>query len=196
VKWVPTLRKEREGWGTRPSSSGQSTNQPLDTPKPPPVAPDTSTVKTYALEFPNLTKCTQLFFGPNFKFTYNNLPNIDGTSREINSPSYDRGSGYGQTDPKFVPDHGRATIFIDKHFWENYAAHYGASDPLVVTTYLHEAANARAIQQFTQYTRGTRAITGPLGRVPSYAQNHDYSRDNDIGQQFGECLTTPNWTYK
>jgi hypothetical protein len=89
-----------------------------------------------------------------------------------------------------VPATGRGTVLIDKGtFMMN------ANDPFLVGTYLHEAANATAIQQFTSQqtaavfvhpTRQLRAHLGPRGIRPSNAQYND--RDSDIDQQFERCL--------
>jgi hypothetical protein len=137
-----------------------------------------------ALQVPNLTDCAHFFFGPKFRFTRSNLPHIDATR---NLP----GAAAGETDQSMVPAQGRATVLIDKGTFS-----MNANDPFLTDTYLHEAANATAIQQFTnQQTaavflhpkRQLRAELGPRGSRPSNAQ-HNHPWDPDIGQQFENCL--------
>jgi hypothetical protein len=119
-------------------------------------------------------------FGPGTILTNENLPKVDATK---DLP----GATVGRTDPKQVPETGRATVQIDRGIYRGLPA----SDPLLIGTYLHEVANALAIQRFTDVfpgkDRGWRAYLGPLGSPPTTAQiNHPY--DPDVGQQFEECL--------
>jgi hypothetical protein len=135
-----------------------------------------------ALQAPNLIDCAHSFFGPNFRFTRSNLPHIKATD-------LDRGAS-GRTLQSMVPATGRATALIDSGYFS-----LSANDPMQVDNYLHEAANATAIQQFTDQqtaavfphpNRQSRAQLGPRGKRPSNAQHYQW--DPDIGQQFEHCL--------
>jgi len=107
--------------------------------------------------------------------TNSNLPHIDASQ---NLP----GAAVGHTDPARVPDTGRATIEIDKGILTSLQP----TNPYLIGTYLHETANALAIQRFTQYTKATRAYAGPLGALPTPAQQN--SLDSDIGNLFEQCI--------
>ena len=142
-------------------------------------------VKSAALGAKNLAACTTQFFGSGFNFTLANLPNIDATQNL-------GGMTIGRTKASMVPDDGVATILIDK-------GSFSSMKPAdLAITYLHETANARAIQQFTQWSgpdfvnggisRQDRALLGPMGRMPSNGQSHASSGDHDIGNQFERCL--------
>ena len=139
-------------------------------------------IMTAALQAPNLADCAHSFFGPKFSFTRSNLPHIYATD-------LDNGAS-GRTEQAMVPATGRATVLIDNSFFA-----MKANDPMQVDNYLHEAANATAIQQFTNQqtaavfvhpTRQLRAELGPRGSRPSNAQHNQW--DPDIGQQFENCL--------
>jgi hypothetical protein len=130
-----------------------------------------------ALRRKNLSKCLHKFFGRGTILTNYNLPRIDATE---NLP------GAGRMYPDKVPKTGRATVNIDKGNFNGMAA----DDPFLIDTYLHEVANALAVQRFTnvpESLRGWRAHMGALGSYPADSQkNHPW--DPDIGQQFEECL--------
>jgi len=127
-----------------------------------------------ALNHPRLSKCLNEFFGPGIILTNENLPYVDATK---NLP------GVGQTDSRQVPDTGRGTVQIDRGIYTSLSA----NDPYLVSTYLHEVANALAIQRFTHvFPRWQRPRLGPLGRPPSREQRRSF--DPDIGRQFEECL--------
>jgi hypothetical protein len=127
-----------------------------------------------ALKEKNLSKCLHKFFGPGTILTNANLPRIDA-SQDL--------PGVGQTDARQVPDTGRATIQIDRGTFSSLAA----NDPFLVGTYLHETANALAIQRFTNIQpRSARARRGPLGGPPSPAQAGAF--DKDMGNQFEDCI--------
>jgi RHS repeat-associated protein len=137
-----------------------------------------------ALQAPNLADCARAFFGSKFSFTRSNMPHIDATQTL-------GGATAGKTIESMVPATGRATVLIDKGTFA-----MKANDPFLRDTYLHEAANATAIQKFTsqqtaavfrQPTRQRRAELGPRGLGPSNAQ-HNHPWDPDIGQQFEKCL--------
>ncbi len=100
-----------------------------------------------ALKTKNLSKCLNKFFGPGIILTNENLPRIDATE---NLP------GAGRTYPDKVPDTGRATVNIDKGNFNGMAA----NDTFLTDTYLHETANALAIQRFTNVEPGRRGPTG------------------------------------
>jgi hypothetical protein len=134
-----------------------------------------------ALQVPNLVDCAHTFFGNNFRFNRSNLPHIDASQ---NLP------GAGRTMESMVPATGRATVLIDRGTFP-----MNANDPFLVDTYLHEAANATAIQRFTDQqtaavfvhpSRQLRAELGPRGARPSNAQRNSF--DRDIGNQFEGCL--------
>ena len=142
-------------------------------------------VITAALGVKTLVPCTAMFFGSNFRFTSENLPHIDATKPL-------GGAAIGETDASMVPDVGKATIKID-------SGSYSSMKPQdLAMTYLHEAVNARAIQQFTMWSgpgfknggisRNDRAKLGPMGRWPSKGQVHSGIKDPDIGNQFERCL--------
>jgi len=136
-----------------------------------------------ALQAPNLIDCGHSFFGPKFRFTRSNMPHIDATQNL-------GGATAGRTIESMVPATGRATVLIDKGTFA-----MNANDPFLRDTYLHETANATAIQQFTNQqtaavfvhpTRQLRAELGPRGSRPSDSQRREF--DRDIGQQFEHCL--------
>jgi len=100
-----------------------------------------------------------------------------------------------------VPAKGRATIFMGAG-----SLSYKADYPTLLLTFLHESANAFAIQRFTDAQvraafavpkswtehdiRNVRADLGPRGNPPSAHQRSTVDEwDHDIGQQFEECLT-------
>jgi RHS repeat-associated protein len=179
------------------SSNGGSSNSAPPPPapsnpnpaSPAPVAQQKGTkqdqVKSAGLGLNNLAACTTEFFGSGFNFTLANLPNIDATQNL-------EGAAIGETRASMVPDEGRATILIDK------GSYSSMSPSSLAVTYMHEAANARAIQQFTQWSgpgfvngglsRNDRARLGPMGNWPSKGQQHASSGDHDIGNQFERCL--------
>lgn len=132
-----------------------------------------------ALATKNLSSCLHKFFGPGNILTNANVPAIDA-SKNLD------GATFGRTDPANVPDSGRATIQIDKGIFTGLSP----QDPQLVGTYLHETANALAIQRFTRYTKETRAFAGPLGGPPidhgPYDQIHTW--DHDIGKAFETCI--------
>jgi RHS repeat-associated protein len=132
-----------------------------------------------ALKHPRLSKCLNELFGPGTILTNENLPKVDATK---DLP----GATVGRTDPKQVPETGRATVQIDRGIYRGLPA----SDPLLIGTYLHEVANALAIQRFTDVFPGEdrwmRAYLGPQGNWPSKEQLENY--DQDIGAQFEKCL--------
>jgi RHS repeat-associated protein len=182
------------GSGSGPSSGGASGAAPLPAPPnnkpvPDPTAQQQGTkqdqVKSAGLGLKNLAACTTEFFGSGFNFTLANLPNIDATQNL-------KGAAIGETRASMVPDEGRATILIDK------GSYSSMSPSSLAVTYVHEAANARAIQQFTQWSgpgfvngglsRNDRARLGPMGNWPSKGQQHASSGDHDIGNQFERCL--------
>ena len=140
-------------------------------------------VSSNALQAPNLVDCGHFFFGPKFRFTRSNMPHIDATQNL-------GGATAGRTIESMVPATGRATVLIDKGTFA-----MNANDPFLRDTYLHETANATAIQQFTNQqtaavfvhpTRQLRAELGPRGSRPSDSQRREF--DRDIGQQFEHCL--------
>jgi RHS repeat-associated protein len=175
------------GPGSGPSAGGASGTAPLPTaPNPPVKNPDPQDqVKSAGLGLKNLAACTTEFFGSGFNFTLANLPNIDATQNL-------KGAAIGETRASMVPEEGRATILIDK------GSYSSMSPSSLAVTYMHEAANARAIQQFTQWSgpgfvngglsRNDRARLGPMGNWPSKGQQHASSGDHDIGNQFERCL--------
>jgi len=130
-----------------------------------------------ALANPNLARCLNKFFGPGKILTNANLPRIDASQ---NLP----GAVVGQTKASMVPDTGRATVQIDKGVFTILSA----TDRFLIDTYLHETANALAIQRFTNvFPRSGRARRGPLGGPATPAQEAD-PVDKDIGQEFEKCL--------
>jgi hypothetical protein len=105
-----------------------------------------------------------------------NAPNIDA-SQDLNN------GAAGRTLASLVPNSGRPTILIDRGTFM-----MSVSDPFLLLTYLHESANAFAIQRFRYpgITRQQRALLGPRGAYPSPQQQN--SLDQDIGNQFEKCL--------
>ena len=105
--------------------------------------------------------------------------------RSVEASEALQGGHVGETRAWQVPDTGRATIHIDSRTFSNLAA----NSSFLVDTYLHETANALAIQRFTGYTgrRDYRAFLGPHGAMPSQSQLH-HPTDQDIGEQFEKCL--------
>ncbi len=135
-----------------------------------------------ALQQKNLSKCLHKFFGPGTILTNANLPRIDASQNLT-------GGAVGQTDARHVPDTGHATIQIDKGIFTGLAA----NDPFLVGTYLHETANALAIQRFTNVQpRWARDLMGPRGAYPTQQQLNDPTGDHDIGQQFEDCIFGKN----
>ena len=147
------------------------------------IPPETSTkqdkakeVIKNALKATNLSKCLHDFFGDGTILTKKNSPRLDASEAL-------QGGHVGETRPWEVPDTGRATIHIDSRTFSNLAA----NDTFLTDTYLHETANALAIQRFTNiFPRGVRARMGPRGRYPTERQWRN--RDPDIGHQFEICL--------
>jgi hypothetical protein len=164
---------------TAPPASGQAHKKKLT---------KEQQVRIAALQAKNLAECTTEFFGAGFRFTLLNLPYIDATQNL-------KDNAIGETKPGMVPDEGRGTILIDK-------GSFSSMNPVdLVITYLHEAANAMALQQFTMRSgpgwpdwakgrleRWRRQYLGPEGQWPSYGQQHAGSGDHDIGNQFERCL--------
>jgi RHS repeat-associated protein len=134
-----------------------------------------------ALKEKNLSKCLHKFFGPGTILTNENLPRINA-SKDLS------GGAVGQTDARRVPDVGRGTVQIAKSMFNSLSA----NDPFLTRTYLHETANALAIQRFTDIQpRAARMERGPLGGPPTSDQQKERRAsfgDPDIGNQFEKCL--------
>jgi hypothetical protein len=140
-----------------------------------------------ALAHENLSDCLHKFFGPGKILTNANLPRIDASQ-------YLEGGAVGGTRASMVPDTGRGTILIDK---ATFNSHSATDHFTMVDTYLHETANALAIQRFTGYTgkRGYRMLLGPRGGPPTADQQRAARtgvEDVDIGMQFEKCLHGEN----
>jgi hypothetical protein len=132
-----------------------------------------------ALKNKNLCRCLNKYFGPGVKLTALNAPRIAFTQPLA-------GGAAGQTNANQVPDTGLAIVNIDPGIFN-----LAANDTYLIDTYLHETANALAIQQFTNvFPRGARARMGARGGPPTAAQRHggNVGIDSDIGEQFEECL--------
>ncbi len=104
-----------------------------------------------ALEHPRLSKCLNEFFGGGTILTNENRPYVDARSDL-------REGAFGETRAENVPATGRATVFIDRSFL---TSPLPASDTFWTDTYLHEVANALAIQRFTHTPKNT-ANGGPI----------------------------------
>jgi len=131
-----------------------------------------------ALAHENLSDCLHKWFGLGDILTNANLPRIDA-SQDL------EGGALGQTRASMVPDTGRGTILIDR---ATFASHSATDHFTMVDTYLHETANALAIQRFTQYGyRPYRMLLGARGSIPTEHQLNSFP-DQDIGKQFEECL--------
>jgi RHS repeat-associated protein len=130
-----------------------------------------------ALQHKNLACCVRKFFGNDVSLNMKNLPLIDA-SHDLH------GAAVGTAIPSDNVGRGRGVVQIDKGSFGNLAF----DDEFLILTYLHETANALAQHLFTDYRPKDRGFLGPMGAYPSWEQQHDPTRDFDIGNQFEKCL--------
>ena len=133
-----------------------------------------------ALQQSELADCLNKFFGPGTILTNQNLPYVNATKSSEELRALGR--------PKeLVPESGRSTVYVASDV---------VNSPLLSKfkqgVYLHEVANALAIQRFTnELDPNKRAFLGPLGGPPTAEQVRQSQLpkgDRDIGREFEICV--------